>query len=58
MGYIGVGKATFMGLILLLLILALIFGGFGLSNDGARVLLIVAVVLLVLALLGGVRTYG
>jgi hypothetical protein len=47
-----------MGLVILLLILALVFGGFGLFVDGLLWLLIIAGVLLVVSAFTGYRTYG
>jgi hypothetical protein len=44
-----------MGLVILLLILALLFGGFGLFVEGLRILLIVALVLLLLGAFTGYR---
>lgn len=47
-----------MGLVVLLLILALIFGGVGLFMEGLKILLIIAGILLIFSLLTGYRTYG
>ena len=44
-----------MGLVVLLLILALLFGGFGLFVEGLKWLLIIALVLLVVGALTGSR---
>lgn len=47
-----------MGLVLLLLLLALLFGGAGLFIEGLKVLLIVAIVLAVASAFSGYRYYG
>ena len=47
-----------MGLVLLLLVLALVFGGFGLFAEGLKWLLIIGLVLLVASFFTGYRTYG
>lgn len=47
-----------MGLVILLLVLALIFGGVGLFVEGLRILLIIAGVLLLIGLLTGYRSRG
>ncbi len=44
-----------MGLVVLLLILALIFGGFGLFVEGLKWLLIIALVLLIIGAFTGFR---
>ena len=44
-----------MGLVVLLLLLALVFGGLGLFAEGLKWLLIVAVVLLVISAVTGLR---
>ncbi len=44
-----------MGLVVVLLILALLFGGVGLFIEGLKWLLIIAVVLLILSALSGLR---
>lgn len=50
------GYAWSMGLVVLLLILALLFGGVGLFVTGLKWLLIVALVLLVLSAFSGFRS--
>ena len=47
-----------MGLVLLLLLLALLFGGLGLFVEGLKWLLIIALVLLVVGLFTGYSTRG
>lgn len=47
-----------MGLVILLLVLALIFGGVGLLIDGLQLLLVIAGVLLLIGLLTGYRSRG
>ena len=47
-----------MGLVVLLLILALIFGGVGLFVEGLTWLLIIALVLLAVSFFSGYRTRG
>lgn len=47
-----------MGLVVLLLVLALIFGGVGLFVEGLKILLIIAGVLLLISLLTGYRSFG
>jgi hypothetical protein len=47
-----------MGLVLLLLLLAILFGGAGLFVEGLKVLLLVAIVLVVASAFGGYRHYG
>lgn len=47
-----------MGLVFLLLILALVFGGFGLFVEGLFWLLIIAGILLLAGLFTGYRTWG
>jgi hypothetical protein len=47
-----------MGLVVVLLILALIFGGVGLFVEGLKILLIIAGILLLVSLLTGYRSYG
>lgn len=47
-----------MGLVVLLLVLALIFGGVGLFVEGLKILLLIAAVLFVVSLLTGYRSYG
>lgn len=47
-----------MALVLSLLLLALLFGGFGLFAEGVKWLLIIGLVLLVASLFSGYRTYG
>lgn len=47
-----------MGLVILLLVLALIFGGVGLFIEGLRILLIVGGVLLLIGLFTGYRSRG
>lgn len=44
-----------MGLVILLLVLALIFGGVGLFVEGLRILLIIAGILLIIGLVTGAR---
>lgn len=44
-----------MGLVVLLLILALLFGGFGLFVEGLKWLLIIALILLVVGAISGSR---
>ena len=44
-----------MGLVILLLVLALLFGGLGLAVEGLKWLLIVALVLLVVSFFSGYR---
>lgn len=46
-----------MGLVILLLILALLFGGFGLFVEGLKWLLIIAGILLLVSLFTGYRGY-
>lgn len=45
-----------MGLVVLLLVLALIFGGVGIFVEGLRLLLIIAGILLVVSLVTGYRS--
>ena len=47
-----------MGLVLLLVVLALVFGGVGLAVEALRWLLIIAVVLVVVSLFSGYRGRG
>lgn len=47
-----------MGLVVLLLILALVFGGVGLFVEGLKILLIIGGVLLLISLFTGYRSYG
>lgn len=47
-----------MGLVVLLLVLALIFGGVGLFMEGLKILLVIAGILLIFGLLTGYRSYG
>lgn len=47
-----------MGLVVVLLILALLFGGVGLFIEGLKILLIIAGILLLVGLLTGYRSYG
>lgn len=47
-----------MGLVILLLLLALIFGGVGLFFEALRWVLIIALILLLIGLFTGWRTYG
>lgn len=47
-----------MGLVVLLIILALVFGGFGLLVKGLTWLLIIAGILLLIGLFSGWRTWG
>ena len=47
-----------MGLVLLLLLLALLFGGVGLLVQGLKILLIVAIILALASAFGGYRYYG
>ena len=47
-----------LGLVVLLLLLALLFGGAGLFMEGLKVLLIVAIVLAVASAFSGYRYYG
>ncbi len=47
-----------MGLVLLLLLLALLFGGVGLFVEGLKWLLIIALVLLILSAFSGMRGRG
>ena len=47
-----------MGLVVLLLLLALVFGGVGLFVEGLIWLLIIALILLVLGAVSGFRTRG
>lgn len=47
-----------MGLVVLLLILVLLFGGVGLFVEGLRILLIIAGILLIVSLVTGYRSYG
>ena len=47
-----------MGLVLLLLLLALLFGGAGLFVEGLKVLLLVAIVLAVASVFSGYRYHG
>jgi hypothetical protein len=47
-----------MGLVVVLLVLALIFGGVGLFVEGLKILLIIAGILLLVSLLTGYRSYG
>lgn len=52
------GYQAYMGLVILLLILALLFGGFGLFVEGLKWLLIIALVLFVAGALMGYRGRG
>ncbi|HVL50017.1 MAG TPA: hypothetical protein VM754_00765 [Actinomycetota bacterium] len=47
-----------MGLVIVLLVLALLFGGVGLFVEGLRILLIIAGILLVIGLFTGYRGRG
>jgi hypothetical protein len=47
-----------MGLIVVLLLLALLFGGVGLFAEGLKILLLVAIVLAIASLFSGYRYYG
>jgi hypothetical protein len=47
-----------MGLVLLLLLLALVFGGVGLFVEGLKWVLIIAVILFIAGALSGFRTRG
>ncbi len=47
-----------MGLVVLLLLLALVFGGVGLFVEGLKWVLIIALILLVLGAVSGFRTRG
>lgn len=47
-----------MGLIILLLVLALLFGGFGLFVKGLWWLLIIAAILFIIGAFSGYRTYA
>ncbi|HEX6262682.1 MAG TPA: hypothetical protein VF097_07535 [Actinomycetota bacterium] len=47
-----------MGLVILLIVLALIFGGFGLLVEGLTWLLIIAGILFLIGLFSGWRTWG
>lgn len=47
-----------MGLVVLLLVLALLFGGVGLFVEGLKILLIIAGILLIISLFTGYRSYG
>ena len=47
-----------MGLVLLLLLLALLFGGAGLFIEGLKVLLIIAIILAVASAFSGFRYYA
>lgn len=47
-----------MGLVILLLVLALIFGGVGLFVEGLKILLLIAGVLLLVGLFTGYRSRG
>jgi hypothetical protein len=47
-----------MGLVVVLLILALLFGGVGLFVEGLKILLIIAGILLIVSLFTGYRSYG
>ncbi len=47
-----------MGLVLLLLLLALLFGGVGLFVEGLKWLLVIALVLLLVSALSGYRVRG
>jgi hypothetical protein len=47
-----------MGLVVVLLILALLFGGVGLFVEGLKILLVIAGILLIISLLTGYRSYG
>ena len=47
-----------LGLVVLLLLLALLFGGVGLFIEGLKVLLIVAIILAVVSAFSGYRYYG
>lgn len=47
-----------MGLVILLLVLALLFGGFGLFVEGLMWLLIIAGILLLVSAFFGYRSYG
>jgi len=46
-----------MGLVLALLLLALLFGGFGLFVEGLKWLLIIGIVLVVASMFSGYRSY-
>ena len=47
-----------MGLVLLLLLLALVFGGLGLLVEGLKWVLIIAIILFIVGALSGVRARG
>ena len=47
-----------MGLVLLLLLLALVFGGLGLFVEGLKWVLIIALILFIVGALSGVRARG
>ena len=54
----GYAEVMDMGLVLLLVVLALVFGGVGLAVEALRWLLIIAVVLIVVSLFSGYRGRG